>query len=428
MTMQNLVLSVQNSVPIRELGSATATVSFFRSLGGAIGVSALGAILASHVRHSIVAGLTAAGVPATSAGDSSTLPNPSTLPPVIRTVIESAYGKGTATIFLFAVPLLVLAFVAVLFIREVPLRTTTAAGAEGESVTADGGEAVGTAAPVEPPVAVTGAADAGMTGSVRTSSGHAIADARVSLLDPDGDTVATTRTAADGSFRLAAAPGAYLLLAAADEAAPAVSRVTLDAPSADPAPVRDVVLETTGTLAGRVRRAGDGSALAGARVLVTGIDGSVLGTDQSAEDGGFTIEGLPAGPVQVVGEHPGTAPLARSARIGAGARTVVTLDLAAGGVLTGVVRASTDDRPLPDADVTLFDRRGVPFAAATTDANGRYRFSEVPPGEYSVTATGFAPVTQQVSTRDGDAVIEFRLGPTAAAPEHTPAAEAADRR
>jgi EmrB/QacA subfamily drug resistance transporter len=49
MTMQNLVLAVQNQVPAREIGAASATVSFMRSLGAAIGISALGAIMAGRI-------------------------------------------------------------------------------------------------------------------------------------------------------------------------------------------------------------------------------------------------------------------------------------------------------------------------------------------------------------------------------------------
>ena len=49
MVMQNLVLAAQNDVPARELGAATSAVSFFRSMGGTIGVSVLGAILANKV-------------------------------------------------------------------------------------------------------------------------------------------------------------------------------------------------------------------------------------------------------------------------------------------------------------------------------------------------------------------------------------------
>jgi EmrB/QacA subfamily drug resistance transporter len=126
-TMQNLVLCVQNTVPQSELGAATATVSFFRSLGGAIGVSALGALLAHHVSRDVLAGLRHLGVTASQLGSSgTTIPDVRTLPTPVAAVVENAYASGVAGIFLAATPLLVLAVVAVLFIREVPLRTSRA--------------------------------------------------------------------------------------------------------------------------------------------------------------------------------------------------------------------------------------------------------------------------------------------------------------
>ena len=57
MTMQNLVLAVQNTVAARDLGAASSAVAFFRSLGGTIGVSVLGAVLSSHVGDLIRQGL-----------------------------------------------------------------------------------------------------------------------------------------------------------------------------------------------------------------------------------------------------------------------------------------------------------------------------------------------------------------------------------
>ncbi|HEX5579724.1 MAG TPA: MFS transporter, partial [Candidatus Limnocylindria bacterium] len=62
--MQNLVLAVQNTVDVRDIGATSASVAFFRSLGGALGVSVLGAVLADRVHGLIVQGLTALGVDA----------------------------------------------------------------------------------------------------------------------------------------------------------------------------------------------------------------------------------------------------------------------------------------------------------------------------------------------------------------------------
>jgi len=61
--IQNIVLAVQNTVDVSQVGATSATVSFFRSLGGAVGVAVLGAVLANHVTAKVVEGLQAAGVP-----------------------------------------------------------------------------------------------------------------------------------------------------------------------------------------------------------------------------------------------------------------------------------------------------------------------------------------------------------------------------
>src|SRR5919199_1172907 len=60
-TMQNLVLAVQNTVALKNIGAATSTVTFFRSLGGAVGVSVLGAVLAHRVTSTITSQLGGAG-------------------------------------------------------------------------------------------------------------------------------------------------------------------------------------------------------------------------------------------------------------------------------------------------------------------------------------------------------------------------------
>jgi EmrB/QacA subfamily drug resistance transporter len=121
--MQNLVLSVQNSVQASQLGSATATVSFFRSLGGAVGVSALGAVLASQVSDSLLRGLARLGIPAGAAGGSGGgIPDVSTLPGPVARVVQDAYGDAVGHVFLIATPLMALSVVAILFIKEVPLR------------------------------------------------------------------------------------------------------------------------------------------------------------------------------------------------------------------------------------------------------------------------------------------------------------------
>lgn len=123
-TMQNLVLAVQNSVSIKTIGSASATVSFLRSLGGAIGVSALGAVLTSQVSSHVRTGLTQLGVRADAAGPSGSVPNPAALPPRVAHVVQHAYGIGTAWIFGISAGAALIGAIVIPFIREVALRTT----------------------------------------------------------------------------------------------------------------------------------------------------------------------------------------------------------------------------------------------------------------------------------------------------------------
>ncbi|WP_369377612.1 MDR family MFS transporter [Streptomyces sp. cg36] len=137
MMMQNLVLCTQNQVSPADLGSASSVVTFFRSLGGAVGVSALGAVMANRVTHYVKDGLADLGPKAAAAaqgGGGGGIPDLDKLPAPLRTVMESAYGHGVADVFLYAAPCTLLAFFVTLFIKEVALRSraeqTAAAAAE----------------------------------------------------------------------------------------------------------------------------------------------------------------------------------------------------------------------------------------------------------------------------------------------------------
>jgi len=123
MLMQNLVLAVQNTLDVREIGSGTSTVAFFRTLGGAIGVSALGAVLSNRVGDLIVQGLKGLGIDASAlgAGGTSAIPDLASLPEPVRVVVERAFGDAIADLFLVAAPVAVVSLIAVLFLKEVPL-------------------------------------------------------------------------------------------------------------------------------------------------------------------------------------------------------------------------------------------------------------------------------------------------------------------
>lgn len=125
MMMQNLVLATQNQVSLSDLGTASSVLAFFRSLGGAVGVSVLGAVLAHRITGYVADGLAGLGVPTGGAagGQGGAIPDLDTLPAPVRAVVESAYGHGVADIYLYAAPVAVVALLLVVLVKEVPLRT-----------------------------------------------------------------------------------------------------------------------------------------------------------------------------------------------------------------------------------------------------------------------------------------------------------------
>ena len=123
---QNLVVAVQNNTVMSDMGAASSLASFFRTLGGSAGVSALGAALGHAASADVAEGLRRLGINLDVSGERTrAVPDISSLPEPVRRVYEQAFGAGTADVFLIATPFAVLALIAVLAIREVPLRTTT---------------------------------------------------------------------------------------------------------------------------------------------------------------------------------------------------------------------------------------------------------------------------------------------------------------
>jgi MFS family permease len=121
MSMQNLVLSVQNTVRLRDIGAASSTVAFFRSLGGTIGVSVLGAVLAHRVTSDISSQLGSAG---SSGGGTTSALNLAQLPAAVQHIVRAAYGDATGHIFLISALIAIVGVVAALFMRPIALRTT----------------------------------------------------------------------------------------------------------------------------------------------------------------------------------------------------------------------------------------------------------------------------------------------------------------
>lgn len=123
MSMQNLVLVIQNTVPLREVGAASGAITFFRSLGGTVGVSVLGAVLANRVATSITEGLAKAGIPVTGDGAAASGSlNIAALPEPIKQIVRAAYGDATGHIFLVSAGIAVVGLIAAFFLKPAKLR------------------------------------------------------------------------------------------------------------------------------------------------------------------------------------------------------------------------------------------------------------------------------------------------------------------
>ncbi len=124
MTMQTTVTAVQNAVELRDLGSATGATTFFRQMGGTIGAAVFGAILSSrlalHLQEHLGAAVTGQGGGAI---DTTNLQAIQALPEPIKAGVLTAFTSALSEVFLVGVPVVALALVAALFLKELPLRT-----------------------------------------------------------------------------------------------------------------------------------------------------------------------------------------------------------------------------------------------------------------------------------------------------------------
>jgi hypothetical protein len=414
--MQNLVLSTQNQVTPKDLGAASSTVSFFRSLGGAVGVGVLGSVMSGRITHyakDTVASLDPQSqAAAAKAVGSSALPNMDALPSSVRTWLESAYGHGIADVFLYAAPFALIAFVVVMFIKEVPLRTSgglaqaaeeavgvpsaaeVPAPAEESAVATNVQAAAVATVAREETVPVTASESVPVSGGipvrgfVRGAESAPVPRAAVTLISLGGRQLGRSVTQPDGSYALdAPSVGSYVLIASADGFQPQASTVVVN--GSDPVSY-DILLSGTSGLNGLVRAADSGLPVKDAMVIVTDVRGDLLSTGTTGEQGEFAFAELVPGAVTVAVNAAGYRPRALPVEVGGTGVTRVEIDLDSGAQVLGVVRAPHG--PLADARVTLVDAAGNVVGTATTGTDGAYAFTDLSGGEYTVIATGYPPV------------------------------------
>ncbi|HEV2073881.1 MAG TPA: MDR family MFS transporter [Thermomicrobiales bacterium] len=129
-TLQTITVAVQNAVPFRDMGVATSSLTFTRSLGSAIGTAIFGAILNSRLATHLVDAMGEAGVQpgqlsSEATGDIQAIQN---LQEPVRGLVLGAYTDALTDLFLYAVPFVIVALVVALFLKEIPLQSGAAPG------------------------------------------------------------------------------------------------------------------------------------------------------------------------------------------------------------------------------------------------------------------------------------------------------------
>ncbi|WP_438484178.1 MFS transporter [Streptomyces sp. S186] len=292
-----------------------------------------------------------------------------------------------------------------------PAREAGSEGAVGEDGAPDGAidRAAATAAPALPDAP----AAAGFRGRVVDAAGGPVPGATVTLIDRHGRQAGVTTAAADGGYALAApAAGTYVLTGAAPGHTPQAVSATC-AGAATVAEARLVLTPAGSRLAGTLLGGPDGTALAGASIVVTDARGDVVTRTTTDADGRWTIARLPDGDHTLVLSAPGHQPEARAVRLTGGggaadrrAEGLHEVRLRPTATVRGTVRGP-DGRPLAEAAVTLLED-GTVTGHMVTGPDGAYASTDLTSRQYTLSAAGYPPHAASISlTRGADAWLDL---------------------
>jgi MFS family permease len=140
--MQILVLIVQNTFPNAQVGTATASNNYFRQIGASIGSAVVGSLFATRLTGLLTDRMPAAAHNAAGSSNALTPGAVKELPGAVRDIIIGAYNDALAPVFLYMVPLMIIAVILLCFIKEVPLATTIDREIVPNSLEIDGADSV----------------------------------------------------------------------------------------------------------------------------------------------------------------------------------------------------------------------------------------------------------------------------------------------
>ncbi|MGP4019894.1 MFS transporter [Saccharopolyspora sp. 5N708] len=445
--MQTLIIAVQNAGPRKDMGVSTAAATFFRQMGGTMGVAVFLTVLFNVLPGNIEKAF-GGSLPAAASGQLGNLQaNTSVieqLPDALRIPVLVGFTESITTVFYVASGVALLACVVLMFMKEIPLaggRVSAASAVEGgealldEPVEAEPQQSVWTEpkSTSEGQAALVGAgrhavsnghgayhhgstallstgsagqsAGLSISGHVRRHDGTSVDGAVLTLIDQDGRQVSKAVGSGDGGYAIdVPKAGSHVLIVSATGYQPEASSVVV----ADASKTLDITLTGSGALTGVVRSSTQGNPLAGVTVTLTDERGEVNGAFVTREDGGYAFHGVGAGNYTVVASGERYRPIALTLTVPDSGSLSYDIELATSVPLSGTVRTE-DGRNVADARITVLDAEGRAAAVAGTDAEGRYLISDLPEGDYTVVASGYLPVSAQLNLSGAGATHDVQL-------------------
>jgi MFS family permease len=149
MSMQILILIVQNSFPLSEVGTATAGNNYFRQIGASLGSAIVGSVFVARLTSLLAERMSGPSGAAAGSSNSFTPAVVRHLPEAVRSVVIGAYNDALTPVFLYMVPLVLIAVVLLCFVNEKPLATTIERDILPETLEIDGMTVVSLEQPVD---------------------------------------------------------------------------------------------------------------------------------------------------------------------------------------------------------------------------------------------------------------------------------------
>ncbi|MBV8932958.1 MAG: carboxypeptidase regulatory-like domain-containing protein, partial [Kutzneria sp.] len=460
--MQTITLAIQNAVPARDMGVATASGTFFRSMGGTLGTAVFLSMLFSNVTDKIrdaFAGLVPTAPFQAAVHDPAVLTNPDNGPalamlnsgggntggvledssfiqrlnPVLAQPFQEGFTNAMHIVFVGVAIVAAVGFVLSLITKEAPLRMQSGLQAAAEEAAlVNGVEPVAAAVVAGDPglaaVAVgdygtiqdqVSTADHGANGNHMSGGNHMSNQSDIEgtqvrgfVRRPDGSPVPYAAvTVIDLGGRqvgrtLTKPDGGYQVSMPADGTYLLVASASSRQPQAatvvvNGAPVDvNVVLTGTAGLSGLITTP-DNAPIPKATVTLANARGQVVGTHSTDPAGGYQFTQLAAGDYTLVVSAASYQPAALPLTVTDTGLNTQDVELVGQASLHGVAKA-TDGQPVANARVALLDETGGVVAVATTGPTGEYDFGDLSEGDYTVIASGYPPVASPLRVSAGE--------------------------